>query len=172
MAFVVEDGTGLADSNSYVDVSFADTYMLEHNYNTSWSPLTNDEKQNALIIGTQYIDINYIFPGILLNSEQSLQYPRSDAYDIYCNSITGIPKRLKEATCEATIRSLTQILTKDRQEKGDRKVEIIEGAVEIEYFENTTTDTPYVIINNMLIQTGLALRAVTGKSTNLIVKRV
>ena len=36
MAFVVEDGTGLSNSNSFVAVAFADSYFADRNQ-TAWA---------------------------------------------------------------------------------------------------------------------------------------
>ena len=77
MAFVVEDGTGLTNSNSYISVADADTYFSDRN-NTVWAALSTTQKEAYLIQATQYIDAVYSdrFSNIKLKSTQALEFPR------------------------------------------------------------------------------------------------
>ena len=47
MAFVVEDGTGISNSNSYAPVAFADSYFADRNQ-AEWVG-TDEVKKAALI---------------------------------------------------------------------------------------------------------------------------
>lgn len=114
MALVVEDGTMVAGANSYVDMAYADAYHSSRN-NTAWeegasSPDT--AREGALIRATQWLDATYKtrYPGVRVQGRaQSLQWPRSGAYDVDGNEIAEdeIPREIKDAVCEAALRELS-----------------------------------------------------------------
>lgn len=98
MAFVAEDGTGLADANSLISVSYADSYFTLR-ANTTWSALNTSDKQKHLVLATDYIEYRYgtRFIGKVLVDEQSLSWPRE--------LDTEFPDRVKKAVCEYAILS-------------------------------------------------------------------
>ena len=57
MSFVLEDGSGVIDSNSYADVAFADAYFSDRKV-VAWTGITSS-KQAALISATDYIETYY-----------------------------------------------------------------------------------------------------------------
>ncbi len=102
---VEEDGTGLANSNSYMDRTEADVYH-ENRGRTDWAALANAVKDAALIRATQYLDIVYgnRFVGTKSDEDQALEWPREDAYDVYGFELADVvPKKLKEATAELAL---------------------------------------------------------------------
>ena len=111
MAFTPEDGTGLANSNSYVDVAFSDTYFTDRG-NTTWTAATVDNKQVALIKATDYIDKRFgvRFKGRRASGTQALQWPREEAQDNDGYDLTGIPIKLEQATCEYAAIALSTVL--------------------------------------------------------------
>ena len=92
MAFVVEDGTGLADATSYVDVAFADAYL-----GADWTTHTAD-KESALMQATEYVDTIWgpRFMGFPLVYNQALEFPRLGLYNRYGVLIEGVPDDLKK----------------------------------------------------------------------------
>lgn len=102
MLFIVEDGTGLTNANSYSDVAFADAYFLDRGV-TDWSG-TDSEKQIFLISATDYIELRWgrklkgsiEFP----ENPQALSFPRINIKDRNGLIISGIDDKLKKATCE------------------------------------------------------------------------
>lgn len=136
MAFVVEDGNGLSDANSYVDLAFADDYFLTRAI-SAWTG-ADAVKQAALIRATDYIDTVFgtKFKGTVAFStgdptvDQALAFPRDmrvpyvGSYDTFMSSAVGlysgpldkpvvIPTALKKATCEYALRALTAALLVD-----------------------------------------------------------
>lgn len=103
MAFKVEDGTGLPDSNSYLSVEAADSYFTDSG-NSAWLSLTVDAKQSALVQATRYMDARFSrrWRGQPLkpNGEQALAFPR---VDIAPNIPDGMPKQLLNATAEYAV---------------------------------------------------------------------
>lgn len=119
---------GGSDSNSYVDVAFADNYLLGHSMHSVWAALSPEEKEAALIRAARTIDLLH-FVGTKKSQAavgdptyQAMQWPRycpsSDGYmlDIpylrtsheYVEWIdnTGnpiVPMQVKNAQCEQAI---------------------------------------------------------------------
>ena len=82
---VVENGTGLNDADSYVDVDFADNYYSARG-ETFWADLTDKKKEVYLIVATDFIDKEFDFYGKALKDGRKA---------------TGVPTVIKQAVCEA-----------------------------------------------------------------------
>lgn len=54
-----EDGTGLANANSYEDVAGANQYMEDTGRRTEWTAFSSAERRSALIVATQFMDQTY-----------------------------------------------------------------------------------------------------------------
>ncbi len=115
ISFVVEDGTGLTNSTSYVSTAFATTYATQNGF-ADWLSLTDISiQQMGLMKATQSIDVlygqqyygipmqqgnNFISPG--QPYIQSLLFPR---FTFVINNIQVIqsgviPVQLQRAVCE------------------------------------------------------------------------
>jgi hypothetical protein len=78
MALIVEDGTGLANAESYVSVAAATTYHANVG-NTAWAAITSDTtKEQLLRKATDYMVAQYRlqYAGCRRYSTQSLDWPR------------------------------------------------------------------------------------------------
>jgi hypothetical protein len=108
MAFTPEDGTGLPNANSYIDVAFADTYHADRNQ-TDWTDLSTDAKQGFLVRATDYIDKRFgkKFRGFRQQKSQALEWPRLDAFDNDEYLLDGIPSQLQKACAEYALRAIT-----------------------------------------------------------------
>ena len=109
MAFVVEDGNGLDDSNSYIDVAFADEHHLDRG-NSKWEDFSNAEKQSALIRASDYVDKRFglRFVGFREKKSQAMEWPRMDAFDadgFILNDTDVVPRRLQKAIAEYALRA-------------------------------------------------------------------
>jgi len=106
MNFVVEDGTGLATSTSYVDVKFADDYFANLG-KTEWEGLSVPDKQIALNVGSSYADqrFGYRLPGAPITKGQALALPMRGIGDRYGNPVVGIPVQWQRAVCEYALLS-------------------------------------------------------------------
>lgn len=114
MTFKVEDGTGLEDATSYVDIFFADSYFQRLGF-TAWSSMTLEDKQFHLETGTEYADLRWgnCLSGSLLKLTQALEFPRRGLTDRYGRKITGVPGDWKKAVCEYTMQSTKAPLMSD-----------------------------------------------------------
>jgi len=110
MALVVETGSGLTNADSYISLTDANSYVSDHGDPSSWSDATDDEKEEALRLGTQYIDLKYgnRFVGVRGSRDQALDWPRSAVVDVngYIYDSDEIPTCLKYAVVEAALRHL------------------------------------------------------------------
>lgn len=119
MGLIVETGAGLSTANSYATADEGDSYfdgMLE----TVWDAASSDAKDAALMKATIYIDGAYQdrFQGVRKTETQALEWPRSGVLDHgYLVSDAIVPLRVKWATCQAALRSLSGDLTPDVKEQ-------------------------------------------------------
>lgn len=155
---IVEDGSGISDSNSYCDLDFALEYCVNHGY-TSWIDMTEDEQKVYLIKGTSFVDNFYEWKGYKRTSVQSLEFPRNGLIDNNRTEILGIPNNLKKAVIEAAFINLSSEVDNlfvSRDENGAIKRQKVDE-LEVEYFgesEATETEaeykTTYQVLNKLL----------------------
>lgn len=110
MAFVVEDGTGKADANSYCSVAAADAYFADRG-NVAWAG-TDQQKQAWLVQATDYIDMRFSarFLGSRMYTDspsQALEFPRVD------NGGQVMPVNLIRACAEYALRAKSGPLAPD-----------------------------------------------------------
>ena len=131
MAFTLEDGTGVADSNAYASEAYIDTYHADRGQ-TAWEfsdaagavAITTAQKEAAIIRATDHIDRVYgtRFKGYKTTDAQGLQWPRTGAYGPNGYLLTQIPTQLQKATAEYALRALLYgVLTPDPPPKGPRQ---------------------------------------------------
>jgi len=114
--FTPEDGTGLADANSYVALAFADQYFLDRAV-TTWTG-ADAVKQSALVRATDYVETRYgdKFVGCKFSETQALFFPTNGGLT---DPMTGdpipdpMPVKLLKAICEYAVRALTAQLAPD-----------------------------------------------------------
>ena len=102
MAFTPEDGTGLEDANSYVDVAFADEYFADRGTPTAWSDANQTAKEQALVKATDHITKRFggRFLGQPKTDTQALPWPREN------QPFGDMPQPLLKATVEYALRSM------------------------------------------------------------------
>ena len=91
---------GAVDANSYVDIAYADAFFASQVVQGVW-PTTLASKEAALIDSTRLLDSQFDWVGYIASEEQSLRWPRTDAYDADDRLLPsdGIPNIVKQATC-------------------------------------------------------------------------
>lgn len=107
---VVEDGVGTpaGTETSYCSSDFAGVYFQNQGGIAAWNTATEQQRNEALMQATIWIDQNYgtRFVGLRSTSTQPLEWPRAFAYDRDGYELTGIPLALKRATAEMARRWL------------------------------------------------------------------
>jgi hypothetical protein len=108
MALVVETGAGLSTADSYISLTDANTYVAAHGADTAWGLASDGNKEKALQLATQYIDLEYgmQFKGIRALGTQALCWPRYNVYDDdnYYVASDDVPRQIEHATVEAALR--------------------------------------------------------------------
>lgn len=157
ITFVVEDGTCVPGANSYITLEEAGQYQRNKG-REDWLALSDDEKLSSLIKGTQYVNDLYKWKGRRKFESQALAFPRVDPRDFqgYVRDldgfpVKGIPKKLKDAVCEAAFfgyKATEELFNVVREGTGNLKREkkVISGAVEkeVEYFDSGSSVTEYI----------------------------
>lgn len=95
MSFIVEDGTGVANSNSYEAIAGFESYWTDRG--VDYSATTTATKQAWLIKATQYLDINMNWRGSKTDIDNSLEWPRINIPNVDSDEM---PVKLKSATSE------------------------------------------------------------------------
>lgn len=112
MTFTVEDGTGLADANSYGSVDECDAYYEHHLYANIWEA-DPTKQEAALVTATRLIDAATRWRGARLTPTQALDWPRlgcvlDDQWEVPADEV---PQKVKWATFEFC----RFLLVKDRE---------------------------------------------------------
>lgn len=127
MAIVVEDGTGLSNADSYVSVADADVYLAIHHSASTWTALSSGDKETALKKATRYLDNIYgdRWTGRRIEQTMSLDWPRFNSYDEdgWLLDTDIVPQRIKDATVELALRSVSNELITDLSTPGTIKRE-------------------------------------------------
>jgi len=142
MAFIVETGAIIADANAYIDVAFLDAYFADRNVDLS--TFTNEQKQAAIVVVTQYVNLNNRWKGAIVSDAQTLPFPRKNVYDAEGRELDSatIPTQLKNAIAEYARRQLVADIQPDVDTESGaivrKKDKIGDLESEIQYQENTT----------------------------------
>lgn len=109
MALTVEDGTGLAAADAYVDVAFVDAYAAAYG-ETSWTGSSDTAaKEVAIRQAARWSDLEYQtrWRGAKFLQAQALDWPRERVYveGFYLPTNT-LPEQLKQANAVLSIQAL------------------------------------------------------------------
>lgn len=141
--FTVEDGTGLADSTSYVTLAYSEDYL-----GASWAA-DDAAKQSALIAATEYADARWgnKLKSHPLEETQALEFPRYALYDRYGNLLEdAIPDDWKKAIClyaQASVAGTLYPVPSTSSAKDIKKKKTVVGPIttEVEYVGVATDAT-------------------------------
>lgn len=159
MAFVVEDGSGKVDSNSFASVAEADAYFSDRGV-TAWASLTTAVKQTSLVKATDYLEATYsqAWIGDRATIAQALSFPRLNmVVDNFYLPSDEVPVKVIHATIEMALRASSgEVLISDQsQQIVKEKVDVIETT----YSEFSDPAQRYPFVNKLL--SGL-LSSITG----------
>jgi len=151
---VVEDGSIVANANSYIDYDYAESYHALRG-NSAWADGNSIDKEYAIIRATQAVDSIYKSQWEGNQTEygtQELEWPRKD---VWINNVelsdSLIPTALKKAVCEAALRELASpnSLTPDL-DRGGKIKKVKADTVEVEYMEGASGSTSFTAIDGLL----------------------
>lgn len=148
ITLTVEDGTCVANANSYISLEDAIAYQTSRN-RTDWLELSDNEKKASLVKATQYVDNLYKWKGIRkYHQEQVLNFPRVNIY-IEGYPVREMPRQILDAVCEAAYYGYQEdLFTVRESDSGNvkRTKNLVEDAVEeeIEYFDKSTSKVDFI----------------------------
>ena len=112
---IVEDGTGVADANSYTDIADADAYANDRQVGALavWLQADESNKVAALIVATQYLDSRWRFVGTIsvedtgAGDPQTLAWPRGPAFNAEGIDVSDeVPDQIVDALIEYAARAI------------------------------------------------------------------
>lgn len=129
--FIIEDGTGVADANSYQ--SLIDARQVAENFGLTL-PTDDEQAKVALIKGAAFLE-RYRYKGKALTDTQGLAFPRAMLY-VNCKLVpsNSIPKQILQAQVFAAAYSVEGDLrgTSDGREVASEKLDVLQ----VDYFKN------------------------------------
>lgn len=172
MAFIVEDGSGLEDATSYVDLAYAEDYaesFFDSAEYATWTGSTGAELERSLNRATMYLDNTYMFKGVPETTTQALQFPRSMVYTRDMAAIVGVPKAIKQATCLVAIRMLNGVkMSPDVSRNGVVREKI--DTIDITYADGGSKYTKFTEIDNLLQLSNLVVDNRTSSNNIRVVQ--
>ena len=169
---IVEDGSSVTSSNSYVLSTTADTYFSIRG-ETTWAALLTATKEAYLILAVDYMQQSFRtrWKGWRHLTGQSLDWPRLwvDQFDApgnygpypYYFSPTTIPQEVQDAQCMLALKCINGALAPDL-ERVEKIVKV--GSIQVEYDTNRPPITifrdvelllaPYLISSNGMTRVG------------------
>ena len=136
MSLIIEDGSGLTNAESYIDLAYLQAYATKRGLDITGITETN------IIKGQDYFESAYQFKGTKLVETQALAFPR------YINNEVVYPVRIKNAVCELAIKSKSNELLADT-ERATKREKV--GDIEIEYSEYSKDETNYNFVYNLIL---------------------
>lgn len=151
MTFVLEDGTGLADANSYGSFAGYVAYWADRGVTVTELQAVVEP---ALVRATDYLDQRYPWKGSRLTSEQALQWPRACAYgeptfEAPCGvTLDGVPAQVVRACYELASRAISADLAPDPTVDASGQTVVSSrkkvGPIEVETAFNGGGSSPWV----------------------------
>lgn len=147
MALIVEDGTGKADAESYVSVASLKAYADARGI--AYAGAADTALEQKLREATTYIDSRYRYKGMRLRAEQALEFPRESLIDWSGITVTGLPKRVKDACCDLALRALAEPLFTDLDRGGKVRSETI-GSISTTYADDAPVGKVFSTADGLL----------------------
>lgn len=132
--------------NSYVTVAEADAYVVARGL-TGWDDLNNAQKESALILGCDYLEVTYgqSWQGYRTNPEQTLSWPRTDVV-VEGRAVPSntVPMAVLKANIEMALRAGAgePLIADQGQQVVKEKVDVLE--VTYQSYSDPATRYPYV----------------------------
>ncbi len=153
---IVEDGSGVANANTYVDPAgaYATDYVAGHRYATLWAALDASGKEAVIRQATRTLDALVAWKGQRSKRDQALAWPRRGMVsDGYVLTDSTIPANLKAALMEMAFALAERNRTSDTgTTQGVKKLSLGEGALEIELGEGDPASEPVDMVPPFVLQ--------------------
>jgi hypothetical protein len=182
VTLVKEDGTGLANANSYASAADGDAYHGKHLYASAWTAATTGNKEIALMMATRLLDACYQWNGFRRNNSQALQWPREACADpdrrnvrfVALDTVIGpfvennvVPQVVIDAACELARLLLVADRTAEWDGQGYKQLVVV-GALQITFDPSTAAQILPPLLRASLSKFGVLL--FPGKGTAKLVR--
>ena len=173
MALVLtpEDGTGLADANTYVTELEVDAYAESSLTSTAWTAETDGEiKKAAIISASRQLTSSVNWVGKRATDTQALAFPRIElVVDGIAIADDIVPNPVKDACCEMAIQLHAKQgkVAVDPSEANLSSLNVGNGAVQLGFFEKLGTQIIPDFIDHMLPGYGTVKTSNSAKSFSL-----
>lgn len=147
MALTVENGTGLAGADAYISLVEFKTFCSDRNYR--WESFEDFQLEASIRLATSWIDTYSRYKGSRLASSQALEFPRTDLTDWSGYTVTGVPKRVKDACAELAFKGLSEPLYQDLDRGGMITSESV-GPISVSYSEGAPAGKVWQFAVNLL----------------------
>ncbi len=148
-------------ANSYQTVNGADNYHIRRLHNEAWHDATSNLKESALMWATRTLDTLF-WKGLKEDSANSLQWPRSGAYDAYGLLVDSdtVPEAIKNACSELAFHFVSNDTTVEKSDSTFKNLKV--GAIEMEFKGNDSVtakvkpipDSVLMIIKSLIRPSG------------------
>ncbi len=123
VAIIIETGSGNASANSYTSAGAANTYHEKHLYSSVWTGASASHDQ-ALMMATRLIDVEFTFEGEKVSDTQALEFPRYNITDRsgFIIQAGTLPTALLDATAEFARLLIAADRTAETDDKGFSRI--------------------------------------------------
>lgn len=140
ITLVLENGTGLTQANTYASLEYARQYFIGRRLHSSaWTVASDETRMAALMQATRLLDQEFIWSGKPLVAEQALGWPRTGATDKYNVARTGVPREIRDATCELAFYLLAEERMLPAQGVGIKYLKV--DTIEMEFAKDEAPQT-------------------------------
>lgn len=143
MTLSVQDDAGsVSGADAYVSQGAFETHAESRN--RVLTSYTDEAIEAAIRAATQYIDTISRYKGVRGSSAQTTEFPRTGLVDWSGYEVTGLPQRVKDATCELAWASLSsgENLYVDL-DRGGRVASESVGPISVSYFSDAPAGKLY-----------------------------
>lgn len=134
MPLIIENGSGMADAESYIDLD----YLIDYANKRGLSVV--DMTESNIVKGQDYFETSYKFKGTKLKDTQALEFPRLISGEVI------YPVRVKSAICELALKSVNVLL----EDTGRATIREKVGELEVQYSENSSQEVNYNFVFNLI----------------------
>jgi hypothetical protein len=105
MALTKEDGSTVADANTYVDRADVDAYHAARLTAAAWAALTSDVKDASILAAAELMDASFSWRGEIASDAQAMRWPRKCVKDRDGRAIAvdAIPTQIQKAQSELAL---------------------------------------------------------------------
>lgn len=149
MALTVENDTGLSNADSYVSLVDYRAYAAARGIEGP-ADATDDECEQHLRKAFDYINAQWRYKSAPKNNDQAGEFPRIDLSDGRGRTFNTVPKRVKDAQCEAAILVGGGVDLFVTAERGGAVQSESIGPISTTYFQGASPDTYFQAVQRLL----------------------